>query len=41
MASIYTQAELDYCSTVVIVNFEQMMPFSSVSTAEFEHVNVS
>ena len=36
--SIYIQAERDYCSSVVIVNFEQITPCSSVSTVDFEHV---
>ena len=36
--SIYTQAERDYCSTIFIVNFEQMTPCSSVFTVDFEHV---
>ena len=35
--SIYTQAERDYCSTVVIANFEHLT-CCSVSTVNFEHV---
>ena len=36
--SIYTRVERDHRSTMVIVNFENMTPCSSVSTVDFEHV---
>ena len=36
--SIYSRVERDHRSTMVIVNFENMTPCSSVSTVDFEHV---
>ena len=36
--SIYTRAERDHPSTVVSVNFEYMVPCSSVSTVDYELV---
>ena len=39
--SIYAQAERDHRSTVVMVNFEQIAPCSSVSTVDFENKFIS